>query len=206
MRLGTIRVFLVLLVAAVVSGCAAQTVKLDSAALTQIQSKRLALVTEPRRPIKIMTPTKATLSSGLLAAMIVDAISEDIGAKHNIPDPAKKVGQKLQSMLTARHGMSPVSSADRADLLLKVSGFSELRYGAVKWMSYAPVLVVTTELVDARTKKVLSKGQCAIGGTGRETPWRSYNDHLINGAANLKKDLDTLTEMCARSIMKKAMG
>ncbi len=193
----------VVFLAGLLAGCSASSVKLDGAALSKIQHKKLAVVIGDRTKLKIMTPAKAVAGSGLLAAVVVDALSDDLAVNYAIADPAITVGDAISRKLVSKHGMSMIKSPRLADVILGVTtAYWEVRYGSLSWMSYSPVVVIKANLMDARTKKVLSSGQCHYAKPITKT--RGYDEILANNGALLKADLQKIASRCARDILAKA--
>jgi len=193
----------VVVFAGILGGCSANSVKLDGAALSKIQHKKLAVVIGERTKLKIMTPAKAVAGSGLLAAVVVDALSDDLAVNYAITDPAIAVSQAISRKLVSKHGMSMIKSHRLADVLLQVTTpYWEVRYGSLAWMSYHPAVMITAKLLDARTKKVLSSGHCQ--NIKPITKTRGYDEILANNGALLKVDLNQIASKCAQEILAKA--
>ncbi|MCF6200493.1 MAG: hypothetical protein L3J67_14115 [Hyphomicrobiaceae bacterium] len=194
----------VIVFAGVLGGCSANSVKLDGAAVSRIQQKRLLVQVNNRPKLIVVTAAKAMLSSGLMASLLMRGLSDDLANDFTIADPAKTVAARVRQRLVSKHAMKIATSRAHADIVLEVTNTGwEVTHGSLLNMtSYHPNLHVTAQLMEARSKKVLLQANCAF--QQKITPWRGYEEILANKGAVLKADFNQLTAKCVNQILAKA--
>lgn len=212
------KVCLVVLAAAVLSGCATSTPKkqaVDPSLGAELRNQSVTRVLRPAPDFVAMTAGKAAL--GLIGTVASISAGNSLVAEHGIEDPARTIAAGLLKAVEARHGMqvvapsAPITERGPEALAAASNGARYLvdvqtllwsfNYFPTDWTHYRVMHVATARLIDTKTMKVVSAGTCKhIPPNNDNAP--SYDQLLGQNAALLKKTMADIADACIATLEK----
>lgn len=208
MRYTLQRMWLIVVVGAIVVGCAS-TIPLTPDAAKALTNREVTVARYEQPSFWPMSREKLAL--GLMHHSFLIIAGDELVAQNKIDDPAKYIGQQLSQDLAARYGTTvasnPVKLADddveaiaknhpTVDLVLEVrTTFWGFMYYTADTDRHRVNYAAHLRLVDVKGGRIIAEGSCSHR-TEEAPSAPTYDELVANSAERLKEELRGAADFC----------